>query len=542
MQDYPVSCTEFPGRVSMDDLTIRQILNLAKEGRLRVPNFQRGFIWDANRVAFLMDSIYKLYPIGSLLIWRTKESLKYERKLGPFTLPRLDADIPFDYILDGQQRITSIFGVFQTDIEPIADADDSWTNIYFDLLSDKNAQDSQMVAILPGDPAYDPARHFPLRTLFDTVAYRRATRDLDDALAEKVDRVQTVFKEARIPVQMITTENRTTVAIVFERVNQRGVPLDTLQLLTAWTWSEDFNLQRKFEDLSDELEPFGFQDIGEDNNLLLRCCAAVLARNASTETLINMNGTEVREQFDKVVNGLKGAIDFLQKNVQVQSLDNLPYPAMLIPLSVFFAVPGNQQVQYTDGQRSTILRWFWRVCFSKRYNSQPIKTIQGDIGEMIRLRENRLSSLGEFAFNISPDDFKREMFRMNNVSTKTSILMLAQLNPRSFISGSPVSLSAVLKDYNRNEFHHLFPKAFLRTQDPLAYGPDCLANLCFMSRADNNALGGVAPSQYRAEMPADITSILRSNLCPASLFSDNFGVFVDERAQLLYDEATRLMS
>src|SRR5438045_456748 len=112
----------------MENLTIRKIIEQVTSGQLRVPTFQRGFVWDANRVAYLMDSIYKGYPFGAILLWRTKERLKFERKLGPFKLPDSEPDFPVDYILDGQQRITSIFGVFQTDIP--ADESEDWANIY----------------------------------------------------------------------------------------------------------------------------------------------------------------------------------------------------------------------------------------------------------------------------------------------------------------------------------------------------------------------------------------------------------------------------
>lgn len=66
--------------------------------------------------------------------------------------------------------------------------------------------------------------------------------------------------------------------------------------------------------------------------------------------------------------------------------------------------------------------------------------------------------------------------------------LVAQNNPRSLISGSPIMLKDVLKEYNRNEFHHLYPKAYLKKDDNVIYNPDCLANLTFMSRADNNQL------------------------------------------------------
>ena len=104
-------------------LSIRQIIEKVASGQLRIPKFQRGFVWDDERVAFLMDSIYKGYPFGSLILWRTKTQLKSERDLGPFTLPPIEPAYPIDYVLDGQQRLTSIFGVFQTELSPHPDVD-----------------------------------------------------------------------------------------------------------------------------------------------------------------------------------------------------------------------------------------------------------------------------------------------------------------------------------------------------------------------------------------------------------------------------------
>lgn len=79
-------------------------------------------------------------------------------------------------------------------------------------------------------------------------------------------------------VQLVETDDRAKVAIVFERVNRLGMELDILQLLSAWTWSEAFDLQERFEEFAEELRPFGFQGVGEDSNLLLRCCAAYRRR------------------------------------------------------------------------------------------------------------------------------------------------------------------------------------------------------------------------------------------------------------------------
>ncbi len=66
----------------MESLTIRQIIEHIVRGQIRIPAFQRGFVWDSEMVAYLMDSIYKGFPIGALLLWRTRETLKFERQLG----------------------------------------------------------------------------------------------------------------------------------------------------------------------------------------------------------------------------------------------------------------------------------------------------------------------------------------------------------------------------------------------------------------------------------------------------------------------------
>ena len=142
--------------------------------------------------------------------------------------------------------------------------------------------------------------------------------------AKRLDDMQAVFKEARIPVQMSTTDDKATVAIIFERVNRQGIELDTLQLLSAWTWSEDFQLREQFADLSEQLSPFGFKNVGEDTNLLLRCCAAVLAKDAAPDALMKLNGQVVRDQFERILNGVKGAVDYLRTNLKVASLANLP--------------------------------------------------------------------------------------------------------------------------------------------------------------------------------------------------------------------------
>ncbi|UEM09048.1 DUF262 domain-containing protein [Bradyrhizobium barranii subsp. barranii] len=520
-----------------EPLNIRKIIQELLAGRMRVPNFQRGFVWDPERVAYLMDSIYKGYPFGSILLWRTKQELTHERDLGPFHLPQNDPEYPTDYILDGQQRITSIFGVFQTEIaledKPL------WAKIYYDMKGSENAQESSFTALEDEDVIKH--QHFPIGCLFDPVLYRKETTDYDDTTIARLDKIQARFKEALIPVQTITTEDKTAVAIVFERVNQRGVELDTVQLLSAWTWSGDFDLNQRFEELAADLTPFGFKDVGGDKDLLLRCCSAVMLRDPSPDSLISLNGTKVRETFDHVVTGIKGAIDFLRKNLHVESLDNLPYVNLLVPLSVFFAGEPNKQKRVTNNQRKEILRWFWHTCIHRKYNSQPIKSLREDVIEFAKLADGSITKLTHPEAGLSNTFFLNNTFRLNSVVSRTFILLLAQKGPRSFLSGNKIDLRKALKEYNRNEFHHIHPRSFLKTAKNSEIDDSCLANMCFLSRSDNNSISGSAPSDYRKRMGEDIEDIEEANFLPPSTWQDNFETFVEERSVLLTFYAAQLL-
>lgn len=519
------------------DLSIREILDTVLRGQIRIPAFQRGFVWEPDRVAYLMDSIYKGFPFGSLLFWRTKEQLKSERSLGPFSLPAPAEDYPVDYVLDGQQRITSIFGVFQTQLQ--RPAGDTWQDIYFDHSADKSAQEPLFFALSPAE--VDNKKHFPLRTLFDTTAYRKATAGFDEALAKKIDDMQTVFKEVRIPVQQFRTEDKATVAIIFERVNRQGVPLDTLQLLSAWTWSDDFQLQAQFTELAEQLAPFGFGSMADDSNLILRCCSAILGGDASPESLMSLTGLSVRTRFQEVLNGIRGAVDYVRSNFQVHSLSNLPYPNLLVPLSTFFSVEGNKEIKYSDTQRAVINRWFWRACFAKRYSSGLLRNLNIDIEEMRKLRIGKPSNLGGLPMQISEDIFTSNIFTIGTVNTNSLVLLLAQEKPLSFVSGAPIDLGEKLRQSNRAEFHHLMPKSYVQTLTGSSYSVNCLANFAFISRADNRVLGGDAPSVYRTHMPADASAIFVKSLCPETeLMSDNFDLFIKARAGVLKSAAEAL--
>jgi hypothetical protein len=226
--------------------------------------------------------------------------------------------------------LTSIFSTFQTELQQNPNTQVNWTDIYFDLEALPSAQDSQFVALESTDVK---TQHVPLRVLFDVTEFGKLTRTItDEAQLQRVDQLQTLFKEALIPVETVETEEHSKIAIIFERINRGGGPLDTYQLLTAWTWSGDFDLRAKFDELSNELDEVGYNDLRQNPDLLLKCCAAVVRNDASAPAIIGLKGLEVRDSFAVLRNGVLGAIDFLRRDCGVASLKVLPYKSMIYRL------------------------------------------------------------------------------------------------------------------------------------------------------------------------------------------------------------------
>ena len=202
-------------------------------------------------------------------------------------------------------------------------------------------------------------QHVPLRVLFDVTEFGKLTRTIiDEKKLKTIDQLQNSFKEAQIPVETVETEEHSKVAIIFERINRGGVPLDTYQLLSAWTWSGDFDLRVKFEELSNELDEAGYNDLREDPDLLLKCCAAVVRNDASARAIIDLKGAEVRDSFAVLSAGVLGAIDFLRRDCGVASLKVLPYKSMIIPLARCFATDKPAGFHPVAKQRQALRRWF----------------------------------------------------------------------------------------------------------------------------------------------------------------------------------------
>ena len=388
----------------------------------------------------------------------------------------------------------------------------------------------------------DVSRHFPVKTLFTTVEYR----DACDALGEKekiqkIDRLQERFKEYDVQSQTFESDDRNKVAIVFERINRAGTELKVFELLSAWSWSDDFDLVEKFKELQDEIAEHGYSDLCDEQDLQLRICAGVITGETSPAKIMDLKGDEIRKRFPEIRAGIIGAIDFLKRELNASHFNLLPFPGALIPLSCFFATTKTDGQNYTDEQKRQIKTWFWRTVFSRRYSSDVNERQATDINQILALKADPNYKMRLPAADIKID-FARGNFLSSSASSRALILMLAQHRPHSFLSGAQIDLDRVLKQGSKHEFHHIYPQKFLSEQGLARQQINVLANICFLTRADNGKIRASAPSKYSAEMPKDHRDqYLNEALCPLDFDNDNYNLFIANRTDLLTDEAKELM-
>lgn len=520
-----------------EPIPIKKLIERISSGDIRIPAFQRDYVWEADQVSFLLDSIYKEFPIGTVILWKTDNRLNSEKKLGFFELPDPQKDYPVNYVLDGQQRLTCLFSVFQTELEPTSS---EWVDIYFDLAAEENIQESVFLAL--DESEADLTRHFPVNTLFDTVAYRKATAELPDYMVVKVDQLQDKFKSYLVPNITFETDDRNKVAIVFERINRAGTELNIFELLAAWSWSDQFDLVEQFETLQENIVDHGFEDLCNDRDLQLRICAGVITGKTTPKSILDLQGEEIRSRFNEIEKGILGALDFLKREANIKHYKMIPFPGLLVPLSAYFATSKPDGVAYSSKQKTVIMKWFWRSVFNRRFSSDVNERQATDIINMLGLKEDE-----NYEFKFPRDeikfDFAKSNFSSANANSRTHILLLNTVAPHSLLSGARIDLDKVLKKGSKHEYHHIFPKHYLEQFGKTRGEINNLANICFLTRSDNNSIKDKAPAVYGAQIDAKRKDeYLASAIIPADFENLEYEQFIEKRTSLLEEKARVLMA
>lgn len=520
-------------RLSTEPTFIKDIVADIKKGEVKIPKFQRSFVWRAQQALSLLDSIANGYPIGSLLLWKTNDKLASERNIGDFRLPETDDITPTSYVLDGQQRLTVIYSCFGAGVT------DEGFAASFDLQSDSFIESPK-----------DAAVHlFPLRYIFETsrlLDFRTAlgTHSSKEILQGRLDSLIDTITGYKIPVVTLKELSVDEVCPIFERINSSGTRLSTYDLMVAATWSEEFDLNDEAEIISSSLEPKGFSDI--DGDTILKCISSIHNRSIKKEDILALRSlpkSEMDDVTEKTREALLKSVDLLSTEFGIYSWDFLPYEAFIIVLCNIFESVSS----LSSDQVNRLRQWFWRSAFAQHYRGASEHFVSRDIqtvSDFVLKGNGNASGYGSIP---TVDIITKTAFRSNNSRSRAFILSLARYSPRNLTNGAVIDVSEALSAYNKKQFHHIFPKAFLKRTG--ASGEhNSLANICMLAASENRAISDENPNTYLAECTArlgkDAAAVFASNIMPRpELFeyeTAEYPKFLAARAQLIHERVLAL--
>lgn len=520
------------GEVKSDSIKIDRLRTKIFEGEIKIPPFQREFVWEEEQVIELLDSIYNDFPVGSVLLWETYDKLPARREIGGFNLPETNTELPLSYVLDGQQRITSIFGAFCN--EDITQSNEDMAS-KFDIVFDMNSKSFKMSQEVEENDLV-----IPLKIIFDNYQfnhYLHSDSRFNQEKSKEAARIQSIFQNYELPTVTIRKKDKGDVGTIFERINNTGTPLSPLDLLTAWTWSDEYYLKEVFANIYDLLETKSFENFKD--KLLLQCFSAVISESTKTRDMLSLNAEDVRTQTPVVINSMKKAIDLLFSQFNVKTDEFLPKPQQFVGLVYLFSKINILSAEQLD----VVGTWFWRTSFSNRYSAGTDQKMNDDISFFKDIINNKFDGLQKYRSDLSEDIFLKKTLAKSNSWSRATLLLMADNNPKDLTNGGSVDVGLALSTFNRKEYHHIFPRNFLKQNFNLETSEiNKLANFCFLPAASNKLISDKAPSDYFSTVipQNQLNDILKSNFLPldADIYqNDNYTQFASERAQLLFDAA-----
>lgn len=420
---------------------LHQLVDFVRAGRMRIPHFQRELKWGKEDVVVLFDSIFRGFPIGSLLLWE-RPALAASVALGEVQIDAPETASAL-WVVDGQQRITALLNA----LDPVAGAQGKFALVYD--LRNRRVRAAKN----------DERESIPLSTLFElprVLAWTGEHSEYSDRIDEMF-KLTTRLKDFRIPAYVVRSADERVLRDIFDRMNNAGKRLKRAEIFSALTAPGEFalgesSLQTLRAHIEDDLR-WGVVDDDTILRLFLARRGHDVTREIRLEAFDDDDASRnefVGESRAEAYRGAQQAIDrsirFLRDELGVPHFSFLPYRYLLVVLTRYFA-------HFPDPHprnRELMKRWFWRAALvgpaitpgnitgAMRYLGAEIRP--GDeCGSTTRL-------LGQLAGKPYLTNLDAARFRANSAATRVLLCVLWSLKPRSPETGEPFTAEDLADD------------------------------------------------------------------------------------------------
>lgn len=510
-------------------LTFSSLMNDIEKGNLKIPQFQREFVWSKEKSAKLLDSIVKGYPVGTFILWKTKEELRSLRNLGGLDLPRTPKGDFIHYILDGQQRLTTLFASLKGLKIIREDREDDYSDFKIDL----DATEDEPI-VLSGT---EDSNHHNVIKLHDLLygkikVFARYTEPLQDKIQEYKDRINAyqfssvLIKDASIDV---ATE-------IFTRLNVGGKPLSVFEIMVAKTFDtkRNFDLAEKFDELSAELESVDYGTIPA--SVVLQTVSMLLVKECRKKDILKLQRKKVVDIWPDAVDAIKCTVDYFRNAYRIPVSQLLPYPNLIVPFAYYFF---KKKHKPTGETQKHLEDYFWRASLGGRYSQSVESRLAQDIRKIDKIIAGRLPKY-EWAVDTSAQFVEDNgWFSVGRAYIKALLCILAFKEPKSFVDNSIVRISNDwLKQANSKNYHHFFPKAYLKKKGEDEDYINHIANITIVDDFLNKReIKAQAPSSYMKRFSKknnELDECMETHLINMEtygVFDDDYDKFFDKRCR-----------
>ena len=521
-----------------DSKKYTDLISEIQKGQIKIPKFQRDFVWSIDKTAKLLDSILKGYPIGTFILWETNERLNDIKNIGNLVLPPVPDDIKVQYVLDGQQRITSLYAAFLgASIQKEGEKKiTNYGSIFVDLEGDIDNNDEQIIV-----SEQPETKNISLKDLLNS-KYSDLRENYSNEDIDKIQEYKETFTSYDFSTVVLRKEDIDSAIEVFTRINTGGQTLTLFEIMSAKTYDEEqkFDMQDRFQKLLKQLEVSKYETIS--STVILNVLGLILSKNkeCKRKVVLQLDKQSIIDIWDDIISSLKESIDYFRSVYRIPVSTLLPYDALLVPFSYFFYYhkekPKGEQIKYLE-------EFFWRISLSYRYSSSTESKLAQDIKRIDQILNGERPNYDELkVFLSSPRDLIDTNFSAGNSYCKAVLCLLAYSEPKDFQDNGKVILdNSWLKMANSKNYHHFFPKSYLRKQG--IGNENSIVNITLVG-ADLNKrkIRAKAPSIYiqdfldeNAELHKSIKSHLIDNIDDFGIHSDDYSVFLEKRATSIYN-------
>lgn len=526
--------------ITPEPILYDKIKNDIENGLIKIPQFQRKFVWEKEKSAKLIDSILKSYPINSFIVWQTKESLRILRNIGNISFKATPEGHFVNYILDGQQRITSIYAALNG-VKFIRDdgKEEDYSSIYIDL--DANIDDD--IVILNVENKAEDTYISLVELMTGNISSIVAKYKNEDRL-KKIDEYKNKINQYPFSLIRISDADIIEATEIFTRLNVGGKKLSVFEIMVAKTFDNNkkFDLAEKYDYLIKRLKEVNYETI--PSSTLLQCVSSCLTEECTKKVILNLNKDDFINVYNEVENALISTIDFFRNVYRIPVSELLPYDALIVPFTYFFYK--TKGVKPTAMQAKYLEDYFWRVVISSRFYSSLEQRIGQDINR-IDLILNEQQPVYDEIIDITKDTISHNgEFTTSKGYIKGLLCLLAYMQPKSFKDNSIVVIdNAWLKQANSKNYHHFFPKAYMKKYKPkIPYEKvNHIANITIVDGYINKQeIRDKAPSVYMGKYINEnehLTETMNTHLIDLDNFGikdNNFDLFYKKRIEKIIEE------